>query len=169
MIWSADFRSQQGGEKSGRETGCGQKTAGISEKKKTYHSQKPAPGFCEKSAGERGGCWEQYPGLATTATRAHTPGPLAAQASEDAGTGRTWQGDRERPGQQERAAPVGGTQRPHPLQQPCCLLSPAPPRAEHRSRSHEHVGPGPILGLSSHICKQGRSVQLCQARSEPSL
>lgn len=51
MIWSADFRSQQGGEKSGRETGCGQKTAGISEKKKPYHSQKPAPGFCEKSAG----------------------------------------------------------------------------------------------------------------------
>lgn len=30
--------SQQGGEKSGRETGCGQKTAGISEKKKkTQH------------------------------------------------------------------------------------------------------------------------------------
>lgn len=42
MIWCNDFCPKQGGEKRGRETGCGKKTAGITKKKLV-------PRFCEKS------------------------------------------------------------------------------------------------------------------------
>lgn len=64
MIWFADFRSQQGGEKSGRETGRGQKTTGISEreeKKKTIALRNQLQGFVRKQQerGESAGNWTQ--------------------------------------------------------------------------------------------------------------